>query len=210
MNILEKIKISGLVPVVVLEKAEDAIPTAEALLDGGVDTMEITFRTSACIDAIKSVAGKFPDMIVGAGTVLNLKQCQEAVNSGAKFIVSPGYSEEIVSWCVDNDVVIIPGCITPTEIMAAMSHGLNVVKFFPADVYGGLKTLKSLSGPFTNVKFIPTGGANAKNLKEYISSPYVWAVGGSWMCTKADISNHEFHKITDICKEARAIIRGNV
>ena len=126
-------------------------------------------------------------MFVGAGTVITLEQCKKAVACGAKFIVAPGYSEEVVSWCVENDIAITPGCVTPTEIMAAMSHGLKVVKFFPANVYGGLSAMKALSGPFGGIKFIPTGGVNDKNIAEYISAPFIHAVGGSWLCAKADI-----------------------
>lgn len=147
-------------------------------------------------------------MLVGAGTVITLEQCKKAVACGAKFIVAPGYSEEVVSWCVENNVAITPGCVTPTEIMAAMSHGLKVVKFFPANVYGGLSAMKALSGPFGGIKFIPTGGVNDKNLAEYISAPFIHAVGGSWLCAKADIAAHNFDKITSLCKEARKTALG--
>ena len=148
MDIVEKLGNAGIVPVVVLDKAEDAVPTAKALLAGGVDVMEITFRTAAAADSIAAVAKECPEMVVGAGTVITLEQCEKAVECGAKFIVSPGYSDEVVAWCVENGVAITPGCVTPTEIMAAMSHGLKVVKFFPANVYGGLSAMKALSGPF--------------------------------------------------------------
>ena len=153
-------------------------------------------------------AGSLADMLVGAGTVITLEQCKKAVACGAKFIVAPGYSEEVVSWCVENDIAITPGCVTPTEIMAAMSHGLKVVKFFPANVYGGLSAMKALSGPFGGIKFIPTGGVNDKNLAEYISAPFIHAVGGSWLCAKADIAAHNFDKITSLCKEARKTALG--
>ena len=196
------------VPVVVLDDAADAVPTAKALLAGGVDVMEITFRTAAAADSIAAVAKECPDMLVGAGTVITLEQCKKAVACGAKFIVAPGYSEEVVSWCVENNVAITPGCVTPTEIMAAMSHGLKVVKFFPANVYGGLSAMKALSGPFGGIKFIPTGGVNDKNLAEYISAPFIHAVGGSWLCAKADIAAHNFDKITSLCKEARKTALG--
>ena len=137
MTALERLYNAAVVPVVVLDDAADAVPTAKALLAGGVDVMEITFRTAAAADSITAVAKECPDMFVGAGTVITLEQCKKAVACGAKFIVAPGYSEEVVSWCVENNVAITPGCVTPTEIMAAMSHGLKVVKFFPANVYGG-------------------------------------------------------------------------
>lgn len=208
MTTLEKLYHAAVVPVVVLDQADDAVPTAKALLAGGVDVMEITFRTAAAADSIAAVAKECPDMVVGAGTVITLEQCKKAVSLGAKFIVAPGYNEEVVSWCVENDVPVTPGCVTPTEIMAAMAHGLKVIKFFPANIYGGLDAMKALAGPFGGIKFIPTGGINAKNLSEYISAPFIHAVGGSWLCTKADIAAHNFDKITELCREARKIALG--
>lgn len=208
MDVLKRLAQSGVVPVVVLEDAKDAVPTAKAMLAGGIDVMEITFRTAAAADSIKAVAQKCPDMVVGAGTVVNLEQCKLAVECGAKFIVSPGYDEETVAWCCDNGIPVTPGCVTPTEIMMALKHGLKVLKFFPANVYGGLSAIKSLAGPFGGVKFIPTGGVNAQNLAEFISSPYIHAVGGSWICPKADIAAGNFDKITALCKEARKTLLG--
>lgn len=208
MDVLKRLAQSGVVPVVVLEDAKDAIPTAKAMLAGGIDVMEITFRTAAAADSIKAVAQECPDMVVGAGTVINLEQCKLAVECGAKFIVSPGYDEETVAWCCDNGIPVTPGCVTPTEIMMALKHGLKVLKFFPANVYGGLSAIKSLAGPFGGVKFIPTGGVNAQNLAEFISSPYIHAVGGSWICPKADIAAGNFDKITALCKEARKTLLG--
>ena len=195
-------------PVVVLDDAKDAIPTARALLAGGVDVMEITFRTAAAADSIKAVSENCPEMLVGAGTVVTLDQCKQALECGAKFIVSPGFDPEVVAWCVERNVPITPGCVTPTEIMAAMKLGLNVVKFFPAGVYGGLKAMKSLSAPFGGVKFIPTGGVNTQNIGEFIAAPFIHAVGGSWVCPKADIAAGNFEKITKLCKEARAAALG--
>ena len=208
MTELDRLFQAAIVPVVVLDDAADAVPTARALLAGGVDVMEITFRTAAAADSIAAVAKECPEMLVGAGTVVTLEQCRKAAACGAKFIVSPGYSEEIVSWCVENGIAVTPGCVTPTEIMAAMAHGLRVVKFFPAGVYGGLSAMKALSGPFGGVKFIPTGGVNEKNLAEYISAPFIHAVGGSWLCAKADIAAHNFDRITGLCREARRIALG--
>lgn len=208
MDVLKRLAQSGVVPVVVLEDAKDAVPTAKAMLAGGIDVMEITFRTAAAVDSIKAVAQECPDMVVGAGTVINLEQCKLAVECGAKFIVSPGYDEETVAWCCDNGIPVTPGCVTPTEIMMALKHGLKVLKFFPANVYGGLSAIKSLAGPFGGVKFIPTGGVNAQNLAEFISSPYIHAVGGSWICPKADIAAGNFDKITALCKEARKTLLG--
>lgn len=208
MDVLKRLAQSGVVPVVVLEDAKDAVPTAKAMLAGGIDVMEITFRTAAAADSIKAVAQECPDMVVGAGTVVSLEQCKLAVECGAKFIVSPGYDEETVAWCCDNGIPVTPGCVTPTEIMMALKHGLKVLKFFPANVYGGLSAIKSLAGPFGGVKFIPTGGVNAQNLAEFISSPYIHAVGGSWICPKADIAAGNFDKITALCKEARKTLLG--
>ena len=202
MEVLERLAACGVVPVVVLENAEDAVPTAEAMLAGGVDVMEITFRTAAAADSIRAVAKEVPDMLVGAGTVITLEQCKLAVECGAKFIVAPGYDEEVVTWCCENNIPVTPGCVTPTEIMMALKHGLKVLKFFPANVYGGLSAVKALAGPFGGVKFIPTGGVNQQNMAEFLVSPHIHAVGGSWICPKADISAHNFDKITLLCQTA--------
>ncbi len=205
--VLDTIQQTGVVPVVVLDDAKDAVPTAKALLAGGVDVMEITFRTAAAADSIRAVAERCPDMLVGAGTVVTLEQCKQALECGAKFIVAPGFDEEVVRWCVERNIPITPGCVTPTEIMAAMKLGLSVVKFFPAGVYGGLKAMKALSAPFGGVKFIPTGGVDAKNLKEYLEAPFVHAVGGSWLCLKKEIAAGNFDAITALCREASKIVR---
>ena len=204
MNTMERMAASVVVPVVVLEDAKDAVPTARAMAAGGVDVMEITFRTAAAADSIKAVSAECPEVLVGAGTVVSLEQCKTAVACGAKFIVAPGFDEEVVRWCVENNIPVLPGCVTPTEIMAAMKLGLHVVKFFPAGVYGGLKAMKALSGPFGSVKFVPTGGVNSENIAEYVAAPFIQAVGGSWICPKADIAAGNFDKITALCKEARA------
>lgn len=203
MTVMEQLARSVVVPVVVLDRAEDAIPTAKALLAGGVDTMEITFRTACAADAIAAVASQCPEVLVGAGTVLNLEQCKLAVSKGAKFIVSPGFDAEVVTWCVENGIPVLPGCVTPTEIMAALKLGLSTVKFFPANVYGGLNAMKNLSAPFVGLKFVPTGGVNTANIKEYVDAPFIHAVGGSWVCPKAEINAGNFEKITTLCAEAR-------
>ena len=208
MDVLKRLADSIVVPVVVLDKVEDAIPTANAMAKGGVDTMEITFRTACAPQAIKAVAENCPDVLVGAGTIINLEQCKLAVEMGAKFIVSPGYSEEVVAWCVENNIPVAPGCVTPTEIMAALKHGLKMVKFFPANVYGGLNAMKNLSAPFVGLKFLPTGGVNSANIKEYIDAPFIHAVGGSWVCPKADIAAGNWEKITNLCLEARKAAKG--
>ncbi|MFQ9826996.1 MAG: bifunctional 4-hydroxy-2-oxoglutarate aldolase/2-dehydro-3-deoxy-phosphogluconate aldolase [Oscillospiraceae bacterium] len=207
MNTADRMRRTGIVPVVVLDDAKDAVPTANALLAGGVSVMEITFRTAAAADSIKAVSENCPEMFVGAGTVVTLDQCKKALECGAKFIVSPGFDPEVVSWCVERNIPITPGCVTPTEIMAAMKLGLNVVKFFPAGVYGGLKAMKALSAPFGGIEFIPTGGVDAKNLKEYLEAPFVHAVGGSWLCPKKEIATGNFDAITALCKEASQIVK---
>lgn len=203
MTVLERFARAGVVPVVVLDDAKDAVATANAMLKGGVDVMEITFRTAAAPDAIRAVSENCPDMLVGAGTILTLEQCKKAVDMGAKFIVSPGFDAEVVGWCVENNIPVTPGCVTPTEITAALKLGLKVVKFFPANIYGGLNAMKNLSAPFVGIKFLPTGGVNAGNIREYIDSPFILAVGGSWVCPKADIAAGNFEKITALCAEAR-------
>ena len=208
MTVLERLANSIVVPVVVLDRAEDAGPTANAMVAGGIDVMEITFRTAAAPEAIKAVAENCPDMLVGAGTVLSLEQCKLAVEMGAKFIVAPGFDPEIVDWCIENGVAVTPGCVTPTEITMAIKRGLKVLKFFPANVYGGLNAMKNLAGPFVGIKFMPTGGINAGNLREYIDAPFIHAVGGSWVCPKADIAAGNWDKITALCVEARKNAKG--
>lgn len=203
MDEIMRLANAGVVPVVVIEKAEDAVPTAKALLAGGIDVMEITFRTEAAPEAIAAVAKECPQMLVGAGTVVTLEQCQKAVSLGAKFIVSPGFDPDVVQWCVQHSIAVTPGCVTPTEIMAAMKLGVKIIKFFPAGIYGGLSAMKALAGPFGGIKFIPTGGVNGKNCGEFMAAPFVHAVGGSWVCTKEDIKDHNFEKITQLCQEAR-------
>lgn len=204
---MDRLQKCGVVPVVVLDDAKNAVPTAKALLAGGVNVMEITFRTTAAADSIKAVVENCPEMLVGAGTVITLDQCKQALECGAEFIVSPGFEPEVVSWCVERNIPITPGCVTPTEIMTAMKLSLNVVKFFPAGVYGGLKAMKALAAPFGGVKFIPTGGVDAKNLKEYLEAPFVHAVGGSWLCPKKEIAAGNFDAVTALCREASEIVK---
>ena len=208
MTVMERLANSVVVPVVVLDKVEDAVPLAKAMAAGGVDTMEITFRTACAPDAIRAVAENCPDVLVGAGTIINVEQAKLAVEMGAKFIVSPGFSDEIVGYCVANGVAVAPGCVTPTEIMGALKHGLKMVKFFPANVYGGLNALKNLAGPFQGLKFLPTGGVNNGNIKEFIDTPFIHAVGGSWVCPKADVVAGNWEKITQLCVDARKAAKG--
>ncbi len=178
-----------LIPVVVIHQLSDTIPTLQALNSGGIHTAEITFRTACAKDAIALGAREFPEMNIGAGTVINERQCAEALDAGAKFIVSPGFSKEVAAVCRAKNIPYFPGCVTPTEIMEALSYGLTTLKFFPADVYGGLKAMKALTGPFPQIKFIPTGGVNLTNLAEYLSFDKIEAVGGSFMM-KGDIEEN--------------------
>lgn len=208
MDVMKMLEKARIIPVVVIEDAKDAVPAAKAIQAGGINVMEITFRTAAAADAITAVKSACPDMLVGAGTVVSLDQCKKALSCGAEFIVCPGYDEEIVRYCVDSGIAVTPGCVTPTEIMAAMKQGLKVLKFFPAGVYGGLKAIKALAAPFGQVRFIPTGGVSADNLKEYLDSPAVFAVGGTWVCTKKDVAQGDFERITKLCREAVEIAEG--
>lgn len=174
------------IPVVVIKDINDTIPTLKALKDGGINCAEITFRTACAADAIKLGVETFPDMNIGAGTVINLEQAEKAVAYGAKFLVSPGLSEEVAIFAMNNNIPYYPGCVTPTEIMKAISLGIDIVKFFPANVYGGLKALKALAGPFPQLMFIPTGGVDLTNLEEFLAFDKIYAVGGSFMM-KGDI-----------------------
>lgn len=210
MDVLERIGNTGLVPVVVINNAEDAASAAKALLAGGVDIMEITMRTSAGIDAIKNIHKEVPEMLVGAGTVLSLTKCKEAVDAGAQFVVSPGINPDIVRWCVDHNVAVTPGCVTPTEIETALSLGLKTVKFFPAEMFGGVKGCAALYGPYQSagIKFIPTGGISNENLAEFADKPYIHAVGGGWLCKTNDIKEHKYQAITDNARRAVEILLG--
>lgn len=174
------------VPVVVIRDIADTCPTLEALCDGGIPVAEITFRTACAAEAIRIGCEKFPEMMIGAGTVINAEQAKTAIGAGARFIVSPGLSADVAAVCREADVPYLPGCVTPTEIMAALEIGLTTLKFFPANVYGGLTALKALSAPFPQVRFLPTGGVDLKNIKEYLSFDKIAAVGGSFMM-KGDI-----------------------
>ena len=186
------------VPVVVINKIEDTIPTLKALCDGDLPVAEITFRTACAEEAIRLATKNFPDMYIGAGTVINVEQCKKAIDAGAKFIVSPGLSKEVAIYCQEKGITYYPGCVTPTEIMEAISLGIKVVKFFPANVYGGLKAIKALAGPFGQIKFLPTGGVSEENLKEFLDCDKIFAVGGSWMM-KGDIKANCL-KINEIIK----------
>lgn len=207
MDILQQLSDGGLIPVVAIENAEDAVPLGQALVAGGLPCAEITFRTAAAREAIQAMSNAFPDMLVGAGTVLSVEQAAQAVEAGAKFIVSPGFDVKVVEWCQQNNVPVTPGVLTPTEVAAALNAGLDTLKFFPAEAGGGLKMLKALAGPYVGVKFIPTGGINADNLADYLRFPAVLACGGSWIVKKQLIANHEFDTITQLVMGAVAIVK---
>lgn len=186
------------IPVVVINDEKETIEILSKLREGGINCAEITFRTACAKEAIAIGTKAFEDMNIGAGTVINAEQAKGAVQAGAKFIVSPGFSDEVARYCTDEKIPYYPGCVTPTEIMRALSYGLNVVKFFPAGVYGGLKAMKALSAPFPQVRFIPTGGVDLSNLKEYLDFDKVYAVGGSFMM-KGDIVKN-CKEIVKICE----------
>lgn len=203
----EQFREALVVPVVVLNDAKDAEPLAKALVEGGLPCAEVTFRTEAAEESIRRMATKYPEMLVGAGTVLTIEQVERAVNAGAKFIVSPGFDPEIVDYCIEKDIPVFPGCITPSEVAQAVKRGLKVVKFFPAEQFGGVATIKAMAAPYGMVKFMPTGGINAKNLKDYLSSDKILCCGGSWMVKGDLIKAGEFDKICELTKEAVALAK---
>lgn len=192
----------AVVPVVVLEDAKDALPLAEALVDGGLPCAEVTFRTEAAEESIRLMSEKYPEMLVGAGTVLTTEQIDRAMAAGAKFIVSPGFDPEIVDYCLERDIPVFPGCITPSEVAQAAKRGMKVVKFFPAEQAGGIARIKAMSSPYTMMKFMPTGGISPDNLKDYLGFDKIVCCGGSWMVKSDMIKNGEFDKIRELTKEA--------
>lgn len=197
----------AVVPVVVLNDADDAIPLADALIKGGLPCAEVTFRTDAAEESIRRICKSFPDMLVGAGTVLTTKQVERAYKAGAKFIVSPGFDPEIIDYCISIGLPVLPGCITPSEIAQAVKRGLKVVKFFPAEQSGGVAMIKAMAAPYSMVKFMPTGGISTKNLADYLSCDKILCCGGSWMVKEDLIKSGSFDKITDMTKEATALAR---
>ena len=207
MSLYKIIENCGVIPVVVLEDAANAVPLAKALLAGGINICEITFRTDAACEAIKQLALNVPDMIVGAGTVLTKEQLKAATDAGAKFIVSPGSDLEVIRYAKELGVYMLPGAVTPTEVMQLIKEDIKVIKFFPAENYGGLKTIKALSAPFPNIKFVPTGGVSLSNLTAYLEFDKIAAVGGSWLCTKDLITNGKWDEITRLSKEAMDIFK---
>ena len=207
MDIAEKFQKIGVVPVVVLEDVKDAVPLAKALVEGGLPCAEVTFRTEAAEESIRLMTEQFPEMLVGAGTVLTREQVDAAVAAGAKFIVSPGFDQEVVSYCITHGIAVYPGIGTPTEIISAIRVGLNSVKLFPAEQSGGTGYLKAISAAFPGVSFMPTGGINEGNAGDYLMLPQVFCVGGSWMVKKEYIESKDFARIEMLTKSAAETVK---
>lgn len=205
MTIYEQIARLKIVPVVVLDDEKDALPLADSLIAGGLPVAEITFRTAAAEGSIRAIAQSRPEMLVGAGTITAMDQAVRAIDAGAKFLVTPGFSDEITAYAVAENIPIFPGICTPTEIMMTLKYNLPVVKFFPAQQFGGLATIKALNGPFPTLKFMPTGGVSPSNVKEYLSYPNVIACGGSWMVKKDLIAAGRFEELQSLAAEAVAL-----
>ena len=205
--VLEQLSKFGVVPVVVLNDVKDAEPLAKALCQGGLPCAEVTFRTDAAEESIRIMTEKYPEMLVGAGTVLTTEQVDRAVAAGAKFIVSPGFDPEIVNYCLEKEIPIFPGCVTPSEVAQAVKRGLKVVKFFPAEPAGGVAMIKAMAAPYNQLRFMPTGRIGTQNLKDYLGFDKIICCGGSWM-VKADlIQNGEFEKICNLTKEAKELAK---
>ena len=201
-----KIKECGIIPVVKISEIDKAERLAESLLRGGINCAEITFRAERAETAIDKILNKFPDMMIGAGTVLTVFEAKLAVKAGARFIVSPGFDKEVVRYALDRDILVIPGCITPTEIQKAVKYGLDIVKFFPAEQFGGIRSIKALAAPFPNIKFVPTGGITLDNLGEYMKEYSVLACGGTFMVKEELIQKSQWETISDLSKKSIEII----
>ena len=202
MKIIDEIRNYGIVPVIKIERVEDAIPLAKALCEGGLPVAEVTYRTSCANEAIRLMAKNFPDMLIGAGTVLTIEQVDEAIEAGAKFIVSPGLNPDVVKHCIERNIPIVPGTATPSDMEKAISLGLKVVKFFPAEANGGIKSIKAMAAPYGDLEFMPTGGINASNLNDYLSFPKIIACGGTWMIDTAAMKDGNFDRIRDLTEIA--------
>ena len=206
-EVLKKIQETGIIPVVVLNDAKDAAPLAKALCEGGLPCAEVTFRTEAAEESIRIMSREFPEMFVGAGTVLTTEQVDRAVDAGAKFIVSPGLNPKVVKYCIEKGVPVTPGVCTPSEVEQAIELGLDVVKFFPAEPAGGLNMIKAMAAPYVGLKFMPTGGINPKNVREYLAYDRILACGGSWMVKGSLVEAGEFDKIRELAQEAVEIVK---
>ena len=208
MEMIEQLSLAGLVPVIKVEDAADAVPLCKALSDGGLPVAEITFRSDAAEEAIRRVHAELPEVILGAGTVLTREQVDRAVNAGATYIVSPGLNADIVKYCQEKGVPIVPGCANPSDIEVALSLGLKTVKFFPAEALGGLPLIKAMAAPYGNVTFLPTGGVNEKNLNEYLSFSKVVACGGSWMVPSDAVNAKDWKRIENLTRSAVTLMLG--
>lgn len=206
-SIFDKFHAVGIIPVLEIDSAARAVPVAEALSAGGLPIAEVTLRTDAGLDSIRNIARSLPDVLVGAGTVINLKQAQGARDAGAQFLVSPGMAEDVVVWAVKNQIPVLAGAVTPTEIMRGINLGLTLLKFFPSETLGGLKAIKAISDPFPQVRFIPTGGIRLENLAEYLRTEKIHAVGGSWMAKRVMIAEGRFEEIQRLAGEASEIVK---
>ena len=205
-NIADKFEELGVIPVVVLNDTKDALPLAKALVEGGLPCAEVTFRTPAAEESIRIMADQFPDMLLGAGTVLTTEQADRAIAAGAKFIVSPGLNPKVVKYCVEKGIPVTPGCSNPSDVEVAIELGLDVVKFFPAEQAGGVAMIKAMAAPYTGIKFMPTGGINAKNLEDYLSFDKIICCGGSWMVKGDLVKAGAFDKIKELTAEARNLV----
>ena len=207
MDVMKELSKIGIVPVIAINDAADAVPMAKALIEGGLPAAEVTFRTPCAAEAIKAMAEAFPEMIVGAGTVLTTEQVDKTIAAGGKFVVTPGLDPEIVRYCQEKGITCFPGCTTPTDYHTAYKLGLEVLKFFPAEQSGGLAKIKAMSAPFPMFKVMPTGGVSLKNLAEYASCPVIVACGGSYMCPDKLIEAGAWDEITDLCKKSVEIVK---
>ena len=205
--VLEKIQKTGIIPGVVINDVKDADPRAKALIEGGLPCAEVTFRTEAAEESIRIMREKFPEMLIGAGTVLTTEQVDRAIAAGAEFIVSPGLNPRTVNYCVEKGICITPGTSNASDMELALEAGLDVVKFFPAEAAGGLKMIKALAAPYVGLKFMPTGGISASNVRDYLAYDRIIACGGSWMCSNDLIKAGDFEKITELTREAAAIVK---
>lgn len=206
-TVIQRFQEIGIIPVVVMDRAEDAKDLGRALLSGGLPAAEVTFRTEAAADAIRNMSEEYPELLVGAGTVLNTEQAERAADAGAKFVVSPGLNPAVVRWCLEHDVPVVPGTQTPTDMNEAVNLGLSVVKFFPAEAAGGLPMIKAVAAAYTGLSFMPTGGLNEKNVREYLRFDRIIACGGSWMVKKELITGGRFEEIERLAKEAVEIVK---
>ena len=206
-SVLQRVYEIGIIPVIAFNSVDEALPLCKALMAGGLPAAEVTFRTACAEDCIKKIHEELPDMLLGAGTVLTVEQVEQARAAGSKFIVSPGYNEDVVKHCIDIDLPVLPGTVTPSEVTAAENLGLKVTKFFPASQYGGLNTIKALAAPFVGHRFMPTGGVSTANVEEYLSSSAIIACGGTWMVKPALFADGDFSKVEQIAREAMDVVK---